>query len=35
LIKEKLSGGGGSKEVVLDGGSQALSNFNKEKAELK
>ena len=35
LIQEKLSGGGSKEPVVLDGGSHALSNFNKEKLELQ
>jgi len=34
LIQEKLNGGGSKEPIVLDGGSQALSNFNKEKLEL-
>jgi hypothetical protein len=36
LIQEKLTGGGKNKEeVVLDGGSNALSNFNIQLKELK
>jgi len=33
LIQEKLTGGGDKKDIVLDGGSAALSNFNVQLKE--
>jgi len=33
LIQEKLTGGGGKAPVVLDGGSDALKNFNVQLKE--